>query len=96
MLRGNPIALALICVGALMMVISAFLPAYQTGTAFSSIQDNSLIQQGGWPLVVAAVAIGASGFVAGHGKVSWSLPLGLSIIAALGLLRSVTPLGSNG
>jgi hypothetical protein len=102
--QSHSVALALIALGAMILVISTFLPLYEASTAFSGIQRNTLIQHGGWLLIAAAFAIAAGGLYAGTGKVSWGLPLGLSIMTAFGLFgfaasdeqRTLYPVGADG
>ena len=52
----------LIIVGAAAMAISAFLPHVEPTGAFRMVEDNTLIQHGGWMLIALAFGIAASGY----------------------------------
>jgi hypothetical protein len=87
----NPLALALVIIGSLAMVASAFLPLYETVTSIQ-IERNTLIQHGrGWTLVVIALAIVAYAYRLNQGQshMSWS-PLVLCAAAALVLIWIAT------
>lgn len=102
-MRGNPVALGLVLVGAAMMLIATFLPLYEPSGIFRMVQENTLIQHGGWLLAAAAVSIAAGGFRARNGT-AWFLPLGVALLAAAGLglfvadkgSRTLYPLSLNG
>jgi hypothetical protein len=49
-------------VGAAAMTISAFLPHVEPTGAFRMVEDNTLIQHGGWMLIALAFGIAASGY----------------------------------
>ena len=53
---GNPLGLGLVLVGAAVMAIATFLPLNEPAGVFSMIKDNTLIQRGGWWLIVLAVS----------------------------------------
>jgi uncharacterized membrane protein YidH (DUF202 family) len=82
--RGNPVALGLVMIGAAVMAIATFLPLYEPAGLFRMIQENSLIQHGGWLVIVAAIAIAATGYGARNGK-GWGAPFGIGLLAAAGL-----------
>ena len=78
----NPLALGLVIVGAAAMAIAVFLPLLEPTGIFHMVQDNTLIQHGGWPLVALAVGIAASGFAASQrGGRSWGFAVVLSLLA---------------
>jgi hypothetical protein len=54
--RANPAAVAAGLAGGVVLVISVFLALAGNTTTFYRIADNTLIQHGGWPLVVLGVA----------------------------------------
>jgi uncharacterized protein UPF0547 len=101
---GNPLGLGLVIVGAVAMALSAFLPLDQPTGPFGRVQDNTLIQHGGWLLVAVAVAIAASGYSVNQGKTPWPLPTVLCAVAGLGIIYVATskdmhtlyPVGANG
>lgn len=103
--RGNPIAVGLVVIGAVLMVVSAFLPLHESIGMFRFIEENTLIQHNGWILVAAAVALAASGLGAAYGdSVDWALPFIISVLIALGIvfwatnkdLRTLYPVGNDG
>lgn len=103
---ANPLALGLVFVGAAVMAIAAFLPLLEPVGIFRVVRDNTLIQHGGWPLLVLAVGIAASGFRASQqrGGASWGLAVVLSLVAAAQIaawfmdkdLRTLYLIGPNG
>jgi ribosomal protein S27E len=101
---GNKeLGLGLVIVGAIALVTSTFLPMIEPTGMFSFVQQNTLIQHDGWLLVVAAVAIAASGIRAYYGT-EWIAPLVISIVSAIGLailaanedMRTLYPIGADG
>lgn len=102
---GNPFALGLLLVGAMAMGLSVFLPLDEPVSAFRVVEDNTLIQHGGWQLIVAAIAIAAAGFrVNQRDGEGWALPFVLSALAAIRIvmwaadegLRTLYPVGPDG
>jgi len=65
------------------LAISVFLPFVQPVSALRMVEDNTLIQHGGWVLIAAALGIAASGYRASRGKPTerWLLII-LCVIAA--------------
>ena len=77
---------ALAALGALTVTISTFLP-WQESPSFRVIEQNTLIQQGGWMLIALSLAAAASAFGVGSGKTDkWWGPLILIGVCALILL----------
>jgi phage FluMu protein Com len=70
--------------GAAVMAVATFLPLYEPAGLFRMVQENSLIQHGGWIIVVAAIGIASSGYRARYGK-RWYVPLGIALFVAAGL-----------
>lgn len=102
---GNPFALGLLLVGAAAMGLSAFLPLDEPTSAFRLVEDNTLIQHGGWQLIIAAIAIAGAGFrVNQRDGEGWGLPFVLSALAAIRIvmwaadesLRTLYPVGPDG
>jgi hypothetical protein len=101
----NPLGLGLVIVGAAALAISTFLPFVQPVSALRMVEDNTLIQQGGWTLVALALGIAASGYRASRGapKRIWTSII-LSVIAAALVLidandkgmRTLYPVPLNG
>ena len=102
--RGNPLGLGLILIGASMVAISAFLPLLEPIGMFRLIQQNALIQQGGWVYVAGAVALAAAGVRGFINVRDWSQPLIVSVIGVVGMIvwaantgmRTLYPVGPNG
>jgi hypothetical protein len=102
---GNPLALGLVIVGAVAMALAAFLPLNESTGVFRLVQDNTLIQHGGWLLIAAAVCIAVSGFwVSQSNPDAWVLPVLLCVLAGIGIviwatdndLRTLYPVGADG
>jgi hypothetical protein len=101
----NPLGLGLIILGAIVMAIAAFLPFAEPIGPFAVVRSNTLIQHDGWPLIVMAIAIAASGYrVSKRNAKEWMVPTILCLIAAVGTvfianykdLRTLYPVGPNG
>jgi hypothetical protein len=102
---GNPLGLGLVIVGAFAVAIAAFLPLDEPTGVFRMVENNTLIQHGGWMLVVLAVGIAASGFrVAQRNGIGWAVPVVLCVIAGILIaiwaadkdLRTLYPVGPDG
>lgn len=102
---GNPFGLGLLIVGALAVAIAAFLPLDEPTGAFRMVEDNTLIQHGGWLLIVFAVGIAAAGFrVSQRNGNGWAFPVVLCVLAAIRIvmwaadkgLRTLYPIGPDG
>ncbi|OBG51835.1 zinc ribbon domain-containing protein [Mycobacterium sp. E735] len=87
------------------MAIAAFLPLLEPTGIFRMVQNNTLIQHGGWTLVALAVGIAASSVWANQrGGRWWGLAVGLCLLAAAQItdwatdkdLRTLYPVGLNG
>jgi multisubunit Na+/H+ antiporter MnhG subunit len=99
----NPLALGLVLLGSLAMVIATFLPLNESGT-YRRIEDNTLIQHGGWMLIVLAIWIATAGYFVDQGRQQWALVFVPCILAAaLVFLTGATagtqtlyPVGPNG
>jgi hypothetical protein len=90
----NPLGLGLLIVGAAALAISTFLPLVQPVNALRMVQDNTLIQHGGWPLIGLALGIAASGYRASRGKpIQVVLCLVLCTIAAVVVVADATDTG---
>lgn len=103
--QGNPLGLGLAIVGAFAMVISAFLPLDEPIGLFHRVQDNTLIQHGGWVLIALALGIAVGGVRANQrGGNAWVTSLVSSVLAALQVfmwatdddLRTLYRVGPNG
>src|ERR1700756_4699516 len=89
--RGNPLGLGLLIVGATAMAIAAFLPLNEPTGVFRAVEHNTLIQRGGWMLIVLAIGIAAGGFRANQRKGNWlALPIVLCVVAAWGIFNLAT------
>jgi hypothetical protein len=79
----NPLGLGLVIVGAAALALSTFLPFVQPLSALRTVEDNTLIQHGGWVLIAFALGIAASGYRASRGrpKERWT-SIVLCVIAA--------------
>ncbi|MDX1882689.1 hypothetical protein [Mycolicibacterium sp. 120270] len=72
--------------GAALMIISTFLPLFEPSGYFIRIQENTLIQHGGWVVIVAALAIVGCGVSDARQANEWTLTAAVAgIAAALGL-----------
>ena len=100
----NPIGVALVVVGAAAMAIAVFLPYLESTGIFSSVKENTLIQQEGWPFLLFAVAAALSALRNyGAGRRGWApiilglLGLGLAIkVGSDKSLRTLYPISPNG
>ncbi|WP_165606426.1 zinc ribbon domain-containing protein [Mycolicibacterium celeriflavum] len=102
---GNALGLGLVVVGAAALAISVFLPLTERTGVFSMVQNNSLIQHGGWILLLFAIGIAASGVGASQGRsYQWIWCLVGCIIAGAILIytgsdentRTLYPVGPDG
>jgi hypothetical protein len=85
--------------GAAIVAVATFLPLDEPGNSFARVQGNTLIQHGGWWLVVIGVALAVSSV---SGK-RWATVLLSLICAAVAAhfaldksLRTLYPINSNG
>jgi hypothetical protein len=87
------------------MAIAAFLPLDEPASAFGRVENNTLIQHGGWQLIVIAIAIAAAGFRVNQREGDRrALPFVLSALAAIRIvmwaadegLRTLYPVGPDG
>jgi hypothetical protein len=81
-------------IGAAMMLIASFLPLFESTGVFRMVQENTLIQHGGWLLIAAAIGIAAGGFAARNGN-GWQAVLGTAAISAGGLALFVIDKGNH-
>jgi hypothetical protein len=58
---------ALVALGALTVTVATFLP-WQESSSFRAIEQNTLIQHGGWMLIALSLAAAASAFGVGSGE----------------------------
>jgi hypothetical protein len=101
----NPLGLGLVVVGAAALAISVFLPLVQPTNALRMVEDNTLIQHGGWVFLACALGIVGTGYRASQGKQSerWVLIL-ICAFAAWSVfqnandkgLRTLYPIGPDG
>jgi hypothetical protein len=63
----NPLGLGLVVVGAAALAISVFLPLVQPTNALRMVEDNTLIQHGGWVFLAGALGIVGTGYRASRG-----------------------------
>lgn len=56
---------ALVALGALIAILSTFLP-WEESPSFRAIEHNTLIQQGGWILIALSLAAAVSGHHLGN------------------------------
>jgi hypothetical protein len=101
----NPLGLGLVVVGAAALAIAAFLPLVQPVEAFPMVEDNTLIQHGGWVFLACALGIVGTGYRASQGKQSqrWLLIVICAFAAWLVFqnandkgLRTLYPVGPDG
>jgi hypothetical protein len=103
----NPLGLGLVVVGAAALAISVFLPLVQPVSALRMVEDNTLIQHGGWVLLGGALGIVGSGYRASRGRgrpnERWTLIVVCVIAAGLVVLkandkglRTLYPVGPGG
>lgn len=103
----NPLGLGLVIVGAAALAISVFLPFVQPVSALRMVEDNTLIQNGGWGwvLIGAALGIAVNGYRASRGRLTGQWLLLICCIVAAGIifvdannndLRTLYPVGPNG
>ena len=78
----NPLALGLVLLGSLAMVIATFLPLNQSGT-YRRIEDNTLIQNGGWMLIALALWIAIGGYLVDQGRQRVALVIVPCVLAAV-------------
>jgi hypothetical protein len=101
----NPLALGLVLVGAAALAISVFLPLDQPTGLFRMVQDNTLIQHGGWWLILLALGIAVNGYRASRGNTEERWLVLIFCIIAAGLVifdasnkdfRTLYPIGPDG
>jgi hypothetical protein len=63
--RMNPAAVAAGVAGGVVLVVSVFLPLIDNTTDFGRIVQNTLIQHGGWPLIVLGVGAALAAILGG-------------------------------
>lgn len=100
----NPLALGLTLLGCLAMAVATFLPLYES-SRFARIQENTLIQHGGWMLIFVAGVIAVAAYRYAQGLTdSIFVPSGLSVLAGILLFftvndqsdRTLYPIGLDG
>jgi hypothetical protein len=99
----NPIALVLVLLGSLAMIIATFLPLNESGR-FLRIEDNTLIQNGGWILIALAIWIAVGGYYADQGSQRAVLAILPCVIAGAWIVftaisagtEKLYPIGSDG
>ncbi len=101
----NPLALGLVIVGSAALALAAFLPLDEAAGPFGRVEQNTLIQHGGWQLILLAVAIAAAGFRASQRKDEARIAaIILCVLAAIRViawatdrdLRTLYPVGPGG
>jgi hypothetical protein len=58
----SPVGVGVALAGALAMLIALFLPYADNSTEFARIVKNSVIQAGGWPLILIAVGVAVAAY----------------------------------
>jgi hypothetical protein len=100
----TPLGFGLVCVGAAMMAVAAFLPYLEATGIFSRVKENTLIQHEGWPLLLFALLALLTGYRnysegrRGWAPILWGT-LGLAVaiyIASNKEIRTLYPIGLNG
>ena len=99
----NPLALGLVLLGSLAMVIPTFLPLNESGR-FGHIEDNTLIQQGGWMLIALAIWTALSGYSVDQGRQRVALVIVPTVLAGLWVVyiavtagtQTLYPVGADG
>lgn len=100
----NPLAVGGAVIGGALIAVSVFMPIAERTGPFAYIQQNSLIQHGGWLVLVAGIGVAATAVRAAIGKEKPWWPIVSSLIAGAFVLRVVTndklrtlyPLNSDG
>ena len=95
----NPLGLGLVIVGAVTMAISVLLPLDEPTGAFRMVEENTLIQHGGWMLIALALGIAASGYRVkpGQAVVLCGIAAGLIVFDANDKgIRTLYPIGPDG
>jgi len=100
----NPVAVGGAVFGGALIAVSVFMPIAERTGPFAYIQENSLIQHGGWLVLVAGIGVAVTGIRAAIGKERPWWPIVSSLIAGAFVLRVVTndklrtlyPLNSDG
>ncbi|MCA2273608.1 zinc ribbon domain-containing protein [Mycobacterium intracellulare] len=102
---GNPLGLGLVLVGAFAMAVSTFLPLDQPTGVFRMVEDNTLIQHGGWMLIGLALGAAVWGYRVSQGRSTarWA-PIIFCVLAAVDVLftasdesvRTLYPVGPDG
>jgi hypothetical protein len=82
---------ALVALGALTATIATFLP-WQESPSFRAIEQNTLIQQGGWMLIALSLAAAASAYSVGSGQTDkwWGPYIFIGLCALILLIDSNT------
>jgi hypothetical protein len=82
---------ALVALGALAVTLATFLP-WQESPSFRAIEDNTLIQQGGWMLIALSLAAAASAYSVGSGQTDkwWGPYIFIGLCALILLIDSNT------
>jgi predicted RNA-binding Zn-ribbon protein involved in translation (DUF1610 family) len=101
---ANPLGLGLVLIGSVVMAVAAFLPLDDVAGQ-GQVRENSLIQHGGWMLILTAVLIAAGTFRALQRKgYYWLLPFGFCLYAVYRIfdwgidkdLRTLYPVKQDG
>lgn len=90
----NPLALGLVLLGSLAMVIATFLPLNESGR-FGRIEDNTLIQQGGWVLIALAIWTALGGYYVDQGRQKVALVIVPTILAGLWVVYITATAGTQ-
>lgn len=78
----NPIGLGVTVLGGIVMVIATFLPLWEPTGRFRTVVDNTMVQHGGWWLILFALAIVVNGFLVSIGKGGrWRAVIGCAVSA---------------
>ena len=88
-----------------LMIVALFLPEFEPPPSFSSVVNNTMIQNDAWGYIGVAAAIAVSAYNAWKRKRTTSVILVLGVIALIGAVslgssdqaqRRLYPIGSNG
>ncbi|MUL68311.1 hypothetical protein BOO86_27840 [Mycobacterium sp. CBMA 234] len=86
----NPLGLGVAIAGAGLMALSAFLPVFEP-KGFRHIVDNTMAQQGYWPVLVLAFAIGVTAYLAvATEEAWWKNPTYLAVVSVVYLIQVAT------
>jgi hypothetical protein len=100
----NQLGLVAVALGSVGLAIAEFLPLDEQTTLFARIQENTLLQQEGWPFLIFAAFAGLAAYRSyANAQRTWAPTIwgvfGLAYAIYLGTnksLRTLYPIGANG